>query len=73
MLLLFNQFKRHVSASAFHEFCTRMGWGAATSDDQLRLVSFVFCPEPELAATAEVVLEAGVGLDAYTVWHVESY
>jgi hypothetical protein len=65
--------KRHVSVSAFHDFCTRMGWGSSPSADQLRLVSFVYCPEPKLAATAEVVFEAGVGLNVYTVWHVEEY
>jgi len=65
--------KRHVSVSAFHEFCARMGWGASPSADQLRHISFVYCPEPELAATAEVVFEAGVGLDVYTVWHVDEY
>jgi len=64
------QRQRHVGVGAWAEFSERMGWGPSPSADQLRLITYVYCPEPQLASEAHVVFEGGVGLDTYTVWHV---
>ena len=64
--------KREVGVGAFKKFCKRMGWTAQPSKDQLRLISFVYCPDPMLADTAEVDFEDGIELDSYTVWHMDT-
>ena len=64
--------KLTVDVGAFQEFCGRIGWEASPSEDQLRLMSFVYCPDPKLADKATVEFGDGVELDSYTVWHVNA-
>jgi hypothetical protein len=64
--------KREVGVGAFKKFCKRMGWKAQPSKDQLRLISFVYCPDPMLADAADVDFEGGIELDSHTVWHMDT-
>jgi hypothetical protein len=61
---------RAVTAGAFKKFCERMGWGERPSKAQVGLIEYVYCPDPAVAHKAQVAFEEGVGIDVYTVWHV---
>jgi hypothetical protein len=60
---------RTVGVGAFKAFCKHMGWEAPLSEDQRRLMSFVYCPNPKFADEAKVDV-SGI-FDSYTVWHVD--
>ena len=64
--------KRDVKAGAFQKFCAHMGWGEHPSKEQIDRISYVYCPDPALADKAKVTFEAGVGIDEYTVWYVNT-
>jgi hypothetical protein len=64
--------KREVKAGAFQKFCARMGWGEHPSKEQVDRISYVYCPDPAVADKAKVTFEAGVGIDKYTVWCVNT-
>ena len=64
--------QRDVTVGAFKEFCVRMGWGKSPSKDLLDRISYVFVPEPRLADVAKVKLGDGIGIDPYTVWHMNA-
>ena len=64
--------KREVKAGAFQKFCARMGWGEHPSKEQVDRISYVYCPDPAVADKAKVTFEAGVGIDKYTVWYVNT-
>ena len=64
--------KREVTAEAFQKFCARMGWGEHPSKEQVDRISYVYCPDPVVADKATVTFEAGVAIDEYTVWYVNT-
>ena len=61
---------RTVGVGAFQAFCEHMGWEAPLSEDQRRLISFVYCPNPKFVDKARVKFSYGVDLRSYTVWLV---
>lgn len=62
--------KRKVQVGAFAKFCERMGWGERPSTRNVARIKYVYCPDPAIADTAQVAFADGVGMHAYTVWHV---
>lgn len=63
--------KSTVKLDAFQEFCKRMDWGGnCLTQEQLSLIHYVTCPIPAVADQAAVSFEDGIGINEYTVWHV---
>jgi Pyruvate/2-oxoacid:ferredoxin oxidoreductase delta subunit len=60
--------KRNVTTGMFQQFCAHMH----LSKEQADRISYVYCPDPALADNAKVTFEAGVGIDEYTVWYVNT-